>query len=75
MSKTKRHMENKFGDLEREYLFNDILAQDDSRNYEEFKNSINYEESDIVKKAKIILKNGREINSKKFIFDTTDSRS
>lgn len=66
MSKTKEYfMRNdpqyKFEDLEREYLFNDILAQEDSSGYEKFKNSPDYNESDIVKKAKLEIGNAREI--------------
>lgn len=81
MSKIKEYYMEKnadnfqFGDLEREYLFNDILAQEDSRDYTEFINSPDYKESNIVKKAKIILGHGREIqiNKEEFIFDTPNS--
>ena len=80
MSKIKEYyMEKKnnscFGDLEREYLFNDVLAQEDGFGYESFVNSPDYKESNIVKKAKIILGHGREIqvDKEEFIFDTADS--
>ena len=86
MSKTKEYYmkNNQFGDLEREYLFNDILAQEDSREYEEFINSPDYKESNIVKKAKIILGHERKIqhgldfeidNGERIQFEKDDSRT